>query len=109
MSLSREDEYAWLQDQYWFVEHCSRDAAVAFLATKDKRRFVVRGSSVPGTLALTHKLPNGEIGHCLIQRRTKGWEISQSPDQFHATLQDLLDSMSLRFPANSADRPTTGK
>jgi hypothetical protein len=74
--------------------------AMAFLATKDKRRFVVRGSSVPGTLALTHKLPNGEIGHCLIQRRTKGWEISQSPDQFHATLQDLLDSMSLRFPAN---------
>lgn len=79
---------------------------MAFLATKDKRRFVVRGSSVPGTLALTHKLPNGEIGHCLIQRRTKGWEISQSPDQFHPTLQDLLDSMSLRFPANSADRPS---
>jgi hypothetical protein len=109
MSLSREFEYSWLQEQTWYVEHCSRDEAISFLAKKDKRRFIVRASSVPGTLALTHKLPNGEIGHCLIQRRTKGWEISQSPDQFHGTLQELLDSMSLRFPANEADRPTTSK
>lgn len=75
-------------------------------------------TSVKGCFAMTHKLPNGEIGSALMQRRTKGWQMtfekancmqprkiptnllwrSGTVDVFFDTLQELLESKSLLFP-----------
>lgn len=68
-----------------------------FLNRCEHGRFIVRRSSMPGCLALSHKLPTLDIGHALIQSGANGWTITGSDKSF-STVEGLLRSRTLQFP-----------
>lgn len=55
---------------------CALQSLQNFLARCEPGRFIVRKASMPKCLALSHKLPTGEIGHALIQSGATGWTIT---------------------------------
>ncbi len=88
----------------WFHSDLTRQKAIDVLTGKANGAFVVRPSSQPGCLSLSHVHPNGAIGHGIIHRWPKpgalpevrkGWSIENEP-QTYGTLAQLLESLPLK-------------
>jgi ankyrin repeat protein/predicted Ser/Thr protein kinase len=94
MALS--DDYE-AQSWFWPRETASRERAEAFLKKQEQGRFIVRHSSVAPNLALSHRLPSGDIGHALIEKKPNGWTINSS-DKCFPSVELLLRSRTLKFP-----------
>ena len=85
--------------QPWYFANMRRAEAEARLLHAPPRAFVVRPSSQPGLLSLSHKEDDGAIGHgiiyCWRSAARHGYSIENSPDT-HPTIEALLLSLPLR-------------
>jgi hypothetical protein len=74
----------------FFVEHCTRVAAVQILADKPPLSFLLRRSSFGNAHALSFVDDSGDVIHCLVQQNEDGaWLLEGEPD-VHASLMALL-------------------
>jgi hypothetical protein len=65
-------DYVALQKQPWYLSG-SRAEAEDILAQEEAGSFIIRPSSQPNCLALSHKVSNGSIGHALIHDTPQGY------------------------------------
>eukprot|EP00179_Madagascaria_erythrocladioides_P023356 CAMPEP_0198337688 /NCGR_PEP_ID=MMETSP1450-20131203/30187_1 /TAXON_ID=753684 ORGANISM="Madagascaria erythrocladiodes, Strain CCMP3234" /NCGR_SAMPLE_ID=MMETSP1450 /ASSEMBLY_ACC=CAM_ASM_001115 /LENGTH=180 /DNA_ID=CAMNT_0044042515 /DNA_START=143 /DNA_END=681 /DNA_ORIENTATION=- len=82
----------------------TRGSAEAALADAKHGSFIIRRSSNPGCLALSHKLQDGTFGHALIQWNGAGYSLEQTTQVFNK-IEDLIKSLDLRLE-KSRPRPT---
>jgi hypothetical protein len=68
-------DYVALQKQPWYLSG-SRAEAEEILAQEEAGSFIIRPSSQPNCLALSHKVSNGSIGHALIHDTPQGYRES---------------------------------
>jgi hypothetical protein len=74
----------------FFVEHCTRVAAVQMLADKPPLSFLLRRSSFGNAHALSFVDDSGDVIHCLVLQNEDGaWLLEGEPDVY-ASLMALL-------------------
>lgn len=66
--------------------------------------FIIRRSSNPGCLALSHKQSDGTFGHALIQYNGSGYSLEQTT-QSYDTIEGLIKSLDLRLEDVKKNRP----
>merc|ERR1739848_535138 len=97
--MSRID-YAALKAQPWFIDG-SRHDAESVLRDEEAGSFVIRPSSQPNCLALSHKVSNGSIGHALIHDTPQGYRLEQTQNAF-PSLELLVLSIKKHFTVNDS-------
>jgi hypothetical protein len=89
----------------WYRHEVNRDMAEELLADSPVGSFLVRPSSQVACLALSHRQPNGTVGHMLLRYwnvpTRRGYSKESEPETY-ASVDDLLHSLPLVFEEPSS-------
>jgi hypothetical protein len=83
------------------VHSGTRAEAEAILNAEEAGSFIIRPSSQPNCLALSHKVSNGSIGHALIHHTPQGYRLEQTQNSF-PSLELLVLSIKKHFTVNDS-------
>lgn len=88
---------------FWHPD-ASRVKAESLLSNGKHGAFIIRRSSNPGCLALSHKLSDGSFGHALIQWTGAGYALEQT-NHSYPQIEQLIKSLDLRLEDSKKNKP----
>jgi len=103
MNLQQQMEQQLVGKDFWHPD-ASRVGAEQLMQNGKYGCFIIRRSSNPGCLALSHKQSDGTFGHALIQYNGSGYSLEQTT-QVYDTIEGLIKSLDLRLEDVKKNKP----